>query len=109
MSYSVVLPEGYGYVIAAGAFCGIALTITGALAGQQRKRLGVEYPNLYASDLTAKQDKKAYEFNCAQRGAMNPHESYATALFGLAFGGLSYPLVAAGAGKKDVRRLSGFA
>jgi hypothetical protein len=46
MSYSVVLPEGYGYVIAAGAFCGIALTITGALAGNQRKRLGVEYPNL---------------------------------------------------------------
>ena len=57
MSYSVVLPEGYGYVIAAGAFCGLALTVTGAIAGNQRKRLGVEYPNLYASDI---------------RGARNP-------------------------------------
>jgi hypothetical protein len=63
--------------------------------------LGVEYPNLYASDVKAKEDKKAHEFNCHQRGAMNPHESYATVLFGLAFGGLSYPYVAAGAGKFD--------
>ena len=49
--------------------------------------------------LLAKEDRKAHEFNCYQRGALNPHESYAATLFGLAFGGLSYPLVAAGAGE----------
>jgi glutathione S-transferase len=95
---SITLPENYSYVIAAGAFCGVVLTVTGGLAASKREALGVEYPNLYASDITAKTDPKAFEFNCAQRGALNPHESYATALFGLATGGLAFPLVAAGAG-----------
>ena len=78
--------------------CGIALAITNNLVGGKRKALGVELPNVYASDITAKQDPKALAFNCAQRGAMNPHETYATALFGIVFGGLTYPLVAAAAG-----------
>ncbi len=80
---SISLPSEYGWVIAAGAFSGIVLTITSSLAGAKRKQLGVEYPNLYASDITAKSDPKALEFNCAQRGALNPHESLGASLFGL--------------------------
>lgn len=99
MSYKYQLPEGYGYVIAAGAFTGVALYITSSLAQAQRSKLGVEYPNLYASDVTAKQDKRAYEFNCHQRGALNPHESHPITLFGLAFGGLTFPIPAAAAGE----------
>lgn len=36
-----------------------------------------------ASDIRGEQDQKAFLFNCAQRGAHNPHESYTIALAGL--------------------------
>ena len=92
------IPADYGYVILSGGFMGVALTITATLAGLKRKELGVEYPNVYASDVRAKEDPKALAFNCAQRGAQNPVESYPHALFGLAAGGLVYPQAAAAAG-----------
>ncbi len=36
-----------------------------------------------ASDVRAEQDPKAFAFNCAQRGAHNPLESYPMILSGL--------------------------
>ena len=69
MSFLSTLPEHYGWVIASGAFCGVALTITGTLAGLKRKSNGVKYPNLYASDITAEKDPKAAAFNCARNFA----------------------------------------
>ena len=96
--YTITLPTDFGLVIGAGGFMGLALLVTSNLAASKRKSAGVEYPNLYASDVTAKADPKAYLFNCAQRGALNPHETYATSLFGLATGGLVFPRLAAGAG-----------
>ena len=94
----IQVPDGYGWVLAAGAFTGIALTITNTLAGLKRKESGVKYPNLYASDVTAEQNPQAFRFNCAQRGAQNPGESHVAAVVGIVAGGLTYPYVAAGAG-----------
>merc|ERR1711916_67516 len=95
---SITIPEDYSLVLAAGAFTGLSLLITTTLAGLKRKEAGVKFPNLYASDKTCEEDPKARAFNCAQRGAMNPHESHTAILFGLIVGGLTYPRVAAGAG-----------
>ena len=95
---SIVLPANYGWVVASGGFIGVAISITSFLAAGHRKAAGVVYPNEYASDITAEKNPKALAFNCAQRGANNPRESLMVAVFGLLLGGLTYPVVAAGAG-----------
>jgi hypothetical protein len=65
----------------------VAITITTNLVGSKREKLGVKYPNEYASDVRAEADPKAYQFNLHQRGAQNPLETYTTTLAGLLIGG----------------------
>lgn len=85
------LPEGYGYVVLVGCVGNTFVNMWMAInVGRARKRLGVEYPDMYSS--TSK------EFNCIQRAHQNTLEGQGTFLSMLFIGGLQYPKITAAVG-----------
>lgn len=63
-----------------------------------RKRYGVKYPALYASEGDGISKEDALKFNCVQRGHQNCLENLPSFLSLLLTAGLWYPCAASGAG-----------
>ncbi|KAJ3075621.1 Microsomal glutathione S-transferase 3 [Podochytrium sp. JEL0797] len=95
---SIMIPNEYGYVIAVGALSTLYPVILGGQVGGARKRAGVPYPHMYATQAECKEDKKKYLFNCFQRAHQNLLENYPQFLFLLATAGINHPIAASGAG-----------
>ncbi len=68
------------------------MTYLGFKVGSMRKKLGVEYPAMYADRSEAAGDKNKLLFNCYQRGHQNALESYPQFLAFLLIGGIKYPV-----------------
>lgn len=85
-----VLPEGYGFVVAAGIGSVFVNFYLMSKVMKARKDYDVAYPALYSP--TSK------EFNCIQRSHQNYLENQPQFLFLLSMGGLQYPKCAAGLG-----------
>ena len=56
--------------------------------GEYRRAAKVAYPNAYATNAEAKEDKAKYLFNCAQRAHVSFTEHWPSMLIGLLAGGL---------------------
>ncbi|CAG7821264.1 unnamed protein product [Allacma fusca] len=90
MSVTLVLPDGYGYVILT-AVASIFMTMWKAVqVGKARKEFKVDYPAMYS-------DKSAL-FNCYQRAHQNTLENYPQFLLLLLLAGIEMPCVSALAG-----------
>ncbi|CAG7821263.1 unnamed protein product [Allacma fusca] len=90
MSVTLVLPDGYGYVILT-AVASIFMTMWKAVqVGKARKEFKVDYPAMYS-------DKSAH-FNCYQRAHQNTLENYPQFLVLLLLAGIEMPCVSALAG-----------
>jgi glutathione S-transferase len=63
-----------------------------------RKKYGVKYPTLYASEGDGVTKENCHRFNCVQRGHQNCLETLPTFLSLLLTAGLAYPRAASGAG-----------
>ncbi|KAJ3293219.1 Microsomal glutathione S-transferase 3 [Rhizoclosmatium sp. JEL0117] len=92
-----LLPE-FGYVIAVGTLSTIFPVILGSQVGAARKRAGVPYPHMYATQLECANDKNKRVFNCYQRAYQNFLENYPQFLFLLTVSGIKYPVIASVAG-----------
>ncbi|ORY50930.1 membrane-associated proteins in eicosanoid and glutathione metabolism [Rhizoclosmatium globosum] len=92
-----LLPE-FGYVIAVGTLSTIFPVILGSQVGAARKRAGVPYPHMYATQLECANDKNKLVFNCYQRAHQNFLENYPQFLFLLTVSGIKYPVIASVAG-----------
>ncbi|ORY50962.1 MAPEG-domain-containing protein [Rhizoclosmatium globosum] len=92
-----LLPE-FGYVIAVGTLSTIYPVILGGQVGAARKRAGVPYPHMYATQLECAENKNKHIFNCFQRAHHNYLENYPQFLFLLATAGIEHPVSAAVAG-----------
>eukprot|EP00200_Dunaliella_tertiolecta_P005493 CAMPEP_0202342658 /NCGR_PEP_ID=MMETSP1126-20121109/3133_1 /ASSEMBLY_ACC=CAM_ASM_000457 /TAXON_ID=3047 /ORGANISM="Dunaliella tertiolecta, Strain CCMP1320" /LENGTH=147 /DNA_ID=CAMNT_0048933655 /DNA_START=56 /DNA_END=499 /DNA_ORIENTATION=+ len=66
--------------------------------GQARKKYGVKYPAMYATEADTKDEKARNTFNCVQRAHQNCLENLPTFLSLLGAAGIKYPVVAASAG-----------
>jgi len=95
---SIVVPEGYSYVLAAATSAFWLNVYQTVNVGQARKAAGVKYPNAYAEKAEADSSPAAMKFNCAQRAHQNTLEAVPTFLFLQLFAGLKYPYFAAGLG-----------
>jgi len=98
MSFTVVVPQEYGYVIGTGVVSAFVLAYLGGAVIKKREEAKVDLPALYADQADVDKDRKKLIFNCYQRGHQNALESYPQFLMLLFIGGLKHPLIASGAG-----------
>ncbi|KAJ5503006.1 hypothetical protein N7463_005880 [Penicillium fimorum] len=94
-----IIPSNYGAVI------GVALGVIpvlgfvhGSITGSFRKEAKVPYPHSYASMELCKENRKAEQFNCAQRAHTNFLENASQTMLFTLVAGLKYPEWAAGLG-----------
>eukprot|EP00054_Salpingoeca_dolichothecata_P014252 m.80113 g.80113 ORF g.80113 m.80113 type:complete len:144 (+) comp20899_c0_seq7:41-472(+) len=93
---SIDVPEGYGLVLASAlSLVPVAVFYGIITVARARKKYGVKYPTLYATEADTKDYK---QFNWAQRAHQNTLEYFAPFLVFLLLAGLKHPYVAAGAG-----------
>ncbi|KAJ3555876.1 hypothetical protein NM688_g2337 [Phlebia brevispora] len=95
MSTAIVIPEKYGYTVAAvaGTFW---LTFYQMLrVARARKAAKIPYPQLYAEKAEAEASKEAHVFNCTQRAHQNTLEWLPQVLTSTLIVGLKYPVYAA--------------
>eukprot|EP00549_Striatella_unipunctata_P021533 CAMPEP_0118707064 /NCGR_PEP_ID=MMETSP0800-20121206/20958_1 /TAXON_ID=210618 ORGANISM="Striatella unipunctata, Strain CCMP2910" /NCGR_SAMPLE_ID=MMETSP0800 /ASSEMBLY_ACC=CAM_ASM_000638 /LENGTH=151 /DNA_ID=CAMNT_0006609773 /DNA_START=54 /DNA_END=509 /DNA_ORIENTATION=- len=93
MTYSIQVPNEYGYVILT---CIVGPMVSslymGGVVGGARKKYNVPYPNMYA---TPKHHEKADEFNRVQRGHQNFFENVTSFSVAALVGGLKHPYTCA--------------
>jgi len=65
----------------------------GANSGKYRKAAKIDYPAAYAP--SARTDKEAHQFNCAQRSHANFIENQPTAVAAMLLAGLEFPIASA--------------
>lgn len=90
MANTVVLPDGYGYVILTFVASIFVLLWKGFKVGSARKKFNVQYPTMYSTTND--------QFNCVQRAHQNTLESYPYFLVLLFLAGLEMPCLSALAG-----------
>jgi len=98
MPFVLTVPNEYGYVILAATSTFILNLAHTQNTGTYRKPACIEYPNAYATPQQAKEDPKAFAFNCAQRSHANFTEHHASAVAALLIAGLRFPLAASACG-----------
>jgi glutathione S-transferase len=69
---TITLTKEHGYVLGVAVASVFVLQWMALKVGLARKAAHVEYPNMYATDTEAKENKAKFIFNCAQRG----HQKY---------------------------------
>ncbi|KAK4053084.1 hypothetical protein OIV83_001819 [Microbotryomycetes sp. JL201] len=92
------LSADYDPVLLVAASSGLLVLWQSMNVSTHRKRAGVKYPTVYASDELAEKSLDAKKFNCAQRAHGNTLENLPTFLFNLLFVGLTYPRAATALG-----------
>ncbi|TFK56322.1 membrane-associated proteins in eicosanoid and glutathione metabolism [Heliocybe sulcata] len=95
MSVTLVLPQGYTYVLASAVSILPLLTWQTYRVGKARAASGIKYPQLYAEKAEAEASKEALLFNCMQRAHQNTVELLPIILLGTLVTGLSHPYIAA--------------
>eukprot|EP00999_Lentomonas_sp_LEN2_P001436 NODE_2477_length_563_cov_165.463303_g2427_i0.p1 GENE.NODE_2477_length_563_cov_165.463303_g2427_i0~~NODE_2477_length_563_cov_165.463303_g2427_i0.p1 ORF type:complete len:145 (-),score=24.33 NODE_2477_length_563_cov_165.463303_g2427_i0:50-484(-) len=89
---TVEIPREFGFVIIGQIASFVTLQLLSGPVMKARKRLNVQYPNLYAVPGV---HEKADEFNRIQRGHQNALETYSSYAILNLITGLKYPIVAA--------------
>ncbi|KAH6603343.1 mapeg family [Trichoderma cornu-damae] len=95
MPLTLVLPDTYGFVLAAATSTFFANFLHAQRTAKLRHASKVAYPNAYASHEQAEKDPAAYKFNCAQRAHANFVENQPSAVGALLIAGLNFPLASA--------------
>jgi len=95
MPFSLVLPDGYEYVLLTGVASTFLTLWQGTLVGIQRRKAGINYPQLYAEKAEMTTNKEAMTFNNLQRAHQNTLESYSQTMLSLLIAGTRYPRFAA--------------
>ncbi|KAM5356373.1 hypothetical protein ACJ41O_003019 [Fusarium nematophilum] len=98
MTFSLELPDQYGFVLVAATSTFFINSLHVVLTSSARKASGLKYPIPYASNDLAEKDHKAYRFNCAQRSHANFTENQISFLGALLISGLRFPLASAALG-----------
>jgi len=98
MPTTLVLPDGYNYVLAVAVSSAWLNAWQFMKVGGARKAAKIPYPRPYAEKDEAAASKEAYVFNCVQRAHQNTLEGLPHFLTAMFIGGLSHPKVAAGLG-----------
>ncbi|KAM0255296.1 hypothetical protein ACHAQJ_005886 [Trichoderma viride] len=95
MPFTLVLPDSYGFVLAAVTSTFFVNILHMARTAKFRKASKITYPNAYASHEQAEKDPNAYKFNCAQRAHANFAENQTSAVGAILIAGLQFPVVSA--------------
>ncbi|KAJ7574836.1 hypothetical protein C8J56DRAFT_1064252 [Mycena floridula] len=95
MPTTVVLPDGYVYVVASLVSTTFLLVGQTLVVSKHRKLSGVQYPQLYAETAEAAKNPAAFKFNCAQRAHQNTLESLPMVFVTTLATSIKYPIPAA--------------
>ncbi|RFU80877.1 mapeg family [Trichoderma arundinaceum] len=95
MPFTLVLPDSYGFVLAAATSTIFVNSLHMLRTSKFRKASKITYPNAYATHEQAEKDPAAYKFNCAQRAHANYVENQTSALVALLIAGLNFPVASA--------------
>ncbi|KAI9374004.1 hypothetical protein BJX61DRAFT_541158 [Aspergillus egyptiacus] len=96
---TITVPANYGQPVAvAVGLIPVLGFIHGSIVSSFRKGAGVPYPHSYATAEECKSNRKAYQFNCAQRAHANFLENAPQTMLSVLIAGFRYPQLAAGLG-----------
>ncbi|KAG1660339.1 hypothetical protein FOA52_014392 [Chlamydomonas sp. UWO 241] len=96
---SIALIPAHGYVVATvAASWALHHGVLAVKVMSARKKYGVKYPDLYATEQNCKDPVARNLFNCVQRGHQNALENHATFLALLMTAGVRFPVTASIAG-----------
>ncbi|KAJ8656607.1 hypothetical protein O0I10_007684 [Lichtheimia ornata] len=92
------LSQEHGFVLSVLVFSLFQLLAMSLRVGKARKVAGVPYPYVYAEKNEAENEFDKHVFNCIQRVHQNTLEMYPSFAVLLLLGGITHPLINAGAG-----------
>mmetsp|Transcript_8683 Transcript_8683/g.14999 ORF Transcript_8683/g.14999 Transcript_8683/m.14999 type:complete len:148 (+) Transcript_8683:93-536(+) len=91
----LALPSGFGYVaLATVATWVVHHGVMSIGVMQARKKYGVKFPTLYATEADCKDETSRKTYNCVQRGHQNSLENLPSFYALLLTAGLKYPITA---------------